>query len=129
MMLLQPRDKLLQFTHLVTLLTAEHREGQFADVLATCLAGHPANATHDEAGIEQLAKPTGCPTEQFEFLRQVNVEAAKENRCALGLVGLVERERQIKRDHQRVVARPPKLGHKGVIAKTIPAIHPPRAGC
>ena len=128
-MYLEPRDELLQFAHLVALLAAKHRQGQLADILATGLAGHPANAAHDEPGVEQFAEPARCFAEEFKFLRQVNVEPTKEYRRPLGLVGLVKRERQVKRNHQRVVPRPPKLGHQGVVAKTIPAIHPPRAGC
>ena len=129
LVLLEPSDELLEFAHLVARLAAHHRERQVADLRATSFAGEVAKPVEQPPGGEHAPEPVRRFFEAVELLREVDVQPAEEERRAFALIRLIQREREVQRNHQRMVAHPPELRHEGVVAETIPAIHAPGAGC
>ena len=129
LVLLEPGDELLEFARLVARLAAHHRERQVADVRAAGFAGEVAEPVKQPLGGKHAPKPVRRFFEAVELLREIHVQPAEEEWRTFALVRLIQREREVQRNHQRMVAHLPELRHEGVVAETIPAIHAPGAGC
>lgn len=72
--------------------------------------------------------PRGRFAKPFGLLFEIDVDAVKKNRHAIGLVLLIQRQRQIERNHEHRVALTTQRGHERIIAETISAKHGSRAG-
>jgi hypothetical protein len=128
-MLLQPINQFIDFACLVALLATNHRDSQISHIGRSCFGGSPAGPRQERSGGEGFQHPVRKVPEKREFLLQIDIDAAEEDGGAGALVGFVESERQIKRDHQGLVTRLAQGRYQDVIAKTTAAVHAARAGC
>src|ERR1041385_7282073 len=74
-------------------------------------------------------QPFGSVSEPRIFLFEKDINAGKEDRSAVALVGLVERERQIQRQHEQIVARLAQCCDQRVIPQAAAAEHPAGTRC
>jgi len=94
--------------------------------------GDRINAFEDpvQARKDFIARqPMGRLAEERRFLFEINVDAPEENRRGLALVGFVQCERQVKRNHQCRMPQLPQRRHQGVVAKATTAEHFASAWC
>src|SRR5262249_46032145 len=73
-------------------------------------------------------EPAGRPAEERGFLVKIDIDAAKEDGGGSALVGFIESEGQVERDHRDVMAHSAKFRDQRVIAEAKPAIHCASAG-
>ena len=71
-------------------------------------------------------QPVRGATDPRELLLEINIHAAEKNRRARALIFFVEREREVERQHERVVAEPAQRSDEGIVAETAAAIHAAR---
>ena len=125
---LEPRDEFIEFPRLVSGFTAQHGKGQLAQIRRAGFGGL-AGGPFEQAGRgKQITQPAWRAPKERGLLGQIDVDAAKEDRRAGALVLFVQRQRQVKWDHEGLVAQLAQRGYQGVIAETAPAIHGAGAG-
>ena len=73
-------------------------------------------------------QPARCASKERRFLFEVNTDTAEEDRRAGALILFIQRQRQVERHHQGLVAQLAQCGDERVIAEAAPAIHWAGAG-
>src|SRR5438105_15521755 len=71
----------------------------------------------------------GSLAEKSRFLFQIDVHAGEESWRACAIVRFIQIHRQVERHHESGMSQLAQRADQRVVAKTIPAIHAPRAGC
>ena len=125
---LEPSDEFFDFPCLVSRLAAQHGKRQLPQVRRASLGRLARRPSQQAARRKQIVQPARRSSEQRRFLLQVNIDAAEEYRRAGALVLFIERERQVERHHQGLVAQLAQRGDQRIIAETPPAIHRAGAG-
>ena len=101
---LQPRDEFIEFPRLIPRFAAQHRERQLPQVRGAGFGRLACRPCQQAARRKQVVQPARRSPEQRRFLLEVNIDAAEEDRGAGALVLLIQRQRQIERHHQNIVA-------------------------
>jgi hypothetical protein len=68
-------------------------------------------------------QPPWGVTEKRGFLLEVNVDSTKENWLAIALILPVHPNRQVKREHRRLVTQLAQCGDKRVVVETVSTKH------
>src|SRR5439155_9668759 len=97
-------NEFVQFSSLVSILTADHRHGQVSGFFWASLGCEAGGPLEKPGRIEQVMEPSRHFTEEGRFLVEINIDATIKNRRSLALIWLVQGEREVQRDHQRVMA-------------------------
>ncbi len=121
-------EQRFEFARLVANLAAQHGEGHLAQIRGTSFGGLPSRPLQHAARCQQIAQPARRAAKERGFLLEIDVDAAEEDRHPGALVCFVEGQRQIKWDHQGLVAQLAQSGDQRVIAEATAAIHGAGAG-
>ena len=124
----EPGGEFIQLARLVAVLAAQHGKGQLAQVLGSGLGRLTGRPFQQAVRGQKVMEPAWRLAEEGGLLFQINVDAAEEDGRACALIGFIQRERQVKRNHHDLMAQGAEFSDQGVVAEAQPAIHRTGAG-